>query len=137
MTDMGRAAGVALLLVLAGTASAEERKPDFGARKEEAIRNFATDAGKRYGESFGKEFAAQYAPTLNACTRETGAPMGDDFDLLLKIGAKGQVEEALVRPETRIADCFRRKARARTYPAPPSAGYWILNGITFSKAPTP
>jgi hypothetical protein len=129
--------GAALLLAVTAAATATDRKPDFEARKTEAMRNIASDAGKEYAESFGKEFGAEVAPTLNSCSQETGAAMGENFDLLLKIGAKGAVEEALVKPETKLAECFRRKAKARTYPAPPSAGHWVVNGINFTKAPAP
>ena len=126
-----------MLLAVAATGHGEDAKVDFEARKTEAMRNSARDAGKEYAESFGKEFGAEVAPTLNACSQETGAAMGENFDLLLKVGAKGAVEEALVKPETKLAECFRRKAKARTYPAPPSAGYWVVNGINFTKAPAP
>jgi hypothetical protein len=137
MTGIGRVAGTALALALAATAPAGDRKPDFDARKDEALRNLETDAGRKYVESFGKEFGAQYAPTLNACTQKTGAPMGDDFELLMKLGAKGEVVEAWVRPETKLAECFRKRAQARTYPTPPSAGYLVVNGIKFTKQPAP
>ena len=137
MAAIGRVASTVLTLALAATAPAADRKPDLDAWMDEAKRNFATDAGKKYGEAFGKEFGVQYAPTLNACAQETGAPMGDDFDLLLKLGAKGGVDEAWVRPETKLAECFRKRAKARTYPAPPAAGYWVVTGVKFTKPTAP
>ncbi|HEY6555444.1 MAG TPA: hypothetical protein VI669_18955 [Vicinamibacteria bacterium] len=137
MPGTGRVVGAVLLMAVTVAAQAADPKPDFEARKTEAMRNFKSDAGKEYAESFGKEFGAEYAPTLNSCSQETGAAMGENFDLLLKIGAMGAVEEALVKPETKLAECFRKKVQARTYPAPPSAGYWVVYGMKFTKAPAP
>ena len=55
-----------------------------------------------------------------------------DFDLVLKLSVEGRIEEALVRPETKLAVCFREETKPEKYPPPPSAGFWFVLGVRFS-----
>ena len=103
----------------------------FDQRLNEATRNLESEAGRKYGEAFSKEFGAQYAPRLSECLKQTGDPAAKDFDMLLKLTGDGQVEKALTKPESKLAVCFRDLTKKTKYPAPPSAGYWHLVGMRF------
>jgi hypothetical protein len=106
----------------------------FDQRLREASQNRISEAGRKYGEAFSKEFGAQYAPRLSACLKRTGGPAPDkDFQMLLKLAGDGQVEKAMVRPETKITACFRDLTKPTRYPAPPAAGYWYVVDMHFSK----
>ena len=112
-------------------AAVEEEK--FDQRLNEATRNLESEAGRTYGEAFSKEFGVQYAPRLSECLKQTGDPAAKDFDMLLKLAGDGQVEQALIRPETKVAVCFRDLTKKTKYPAPPSAGYWHLVAMRFRR----
>ena len=104
----------------------------FDRRLKEATQNLESDAGRKYGDAFSKEFGLQYAPRLSECLKQTGDPAAKDFEMLLRLAGDGRVEKAMVRPETKIAVCFRDLTKQSKYPAPPSAGYWHLVGMRFS-----
>jgi hypothetical protein len=119
---------VASILTLRLAAAADK---SFDQRVEEAAQNLESEAGRKYGAAFSKEFGAQYAPRLSECGKKTGDPAPKDFDMLLKLAGDGRVEKALVKPETKMATCFRDLTKQTQYPAPPSAGYWHLVGVRF------
>jgi hypothetical protein len=45
------------------------------------------------------------------------------FDLVLDLGGDGHVEEAMVRPETKLTTCFLALVKKDSFPPPPSAGF--------------
>lgn len=120
----------ASVLVLAHAAAEDET---FDLRLKEATRNLESEAGRKYGEAFSKEFGPQYAPQLSKCLEQTGDPAAKDFEMLLKLGGDGRIVKAMVRPETKVAVCFRDLTKQAKYPAPPSEGYWHLVGMRFSR----
>jgi hypothetical protein len=121
----------ASVLALEPVAAADET---FDQRLKEATQNRGSEAGRKYDEAFSKEFGAQYAPRLSRCLKQTGDPAPDtDFQMLLKLAGDGQVERAMVRPETKMAACFRDLTKPTKYPAPTSAGYWYVVDMHFSK----
>ncbi len=105
----------------------------FDQRVKEATQNLQSEAGRKYSDVFSKEFGAQYARRLSECLKQTGDPAAKDFEMLLKLAPDGHVEKAMVRPETKVAMCFGDLTKQAKYPAPPSAGYWQLVGMRFSK----
>ena len=125
---MMTAAASALAL---GLVAAEDET--FDQRLDEATRNLESEAGRKYGEAFSKEFGAQYAPRLSECLKQTGDPAAKDFEMLLKLAGDGRVEKAMVRPETKIAVCFRDLTKQTKQPAPPSSGYWHLVSMRFRR----
>jgi hypothetical protein len=114
-----------------GLAAAEDET--FDQRLEEAIQNRDSDASRKYGDASSKEFGAQYAPRLSECLKQTGDPAAKDFEMLLKLAGDGRVEKAIVRPETKIAVCFRDLTKQTKQPAPPSSGYWHLVSMRFRR----
>ena len=123
---------VAGLLIAALAVSPGHGEEDFEARWKDAERNRETSAGQHYEDAFGGAFSPVYAPWLNECAQKPGASM-ENFDLLVKIGGKGEVEQARVKPATQLAECFMALAKGKTWPAPPSPGYWWLAAVRFSE----
>jgi len=105
----------------------------FDQRLQEATQNRDSEAGRKYGDAFSKEFGVQYAPRLSECLKQTGDPAAKDFEMLLRLAGDGQVEKALVKPETKVAICFRDLSKQTKYPAPPSARYWHLVSMRFRR----
>src|SRR5258708_97446 len=103
----------------------------FDQRLEEATQNRDSEAGRKYGDAFSKDFGAPHAPPLSPCLKQTRDPAPKDFEMLLKLAGDGQVEKAMVKPETKVATCFRGLTKQTRYPAPPSAGYWHLVSMRF------
>lgn len=122
-------AGLVSAGLLASPVGAED---EFDVHFKDAERNRETSAGQHYEDASGEAMAPSYAPWLNECAQKDGASLGVSFDLLLKIGAKGLVEQALAKPETKLATCFMALAKGKTWPAPPSPGYWWLAAVRFS-----
>lgn len=122
---------IAASVLVAGVGAAQDET--FDGRLKEATRNQKSAGGKKYDESFSKEFGAHYALRLSECLKQTGESAPADFEMLLKLAGDGKVEEAMVRPETKVATCFRDLTKRAHYPAPPSAGYWHPVGMRFTK----
>jgi hypothetical protein len=122
---------VAAGALLAVAAIAEE--PDFFARLNEAREAVSSGAGKEFFDGpFSKAFYAQYPARLSQCMKTTGVDEPAGFDMLLRLSKDGRVESAAVRPESRLATCYRELAKKDVFPAPPSAGFWVPVSIRFS-----
>ena len=100
---------------------------------KDAVQNEQSAAGKLYGPAFQKEFGAGFAPRVTDCAKRMGGPNSDPFDVLMKLGATGKVEEALVRPRTPFSECFTELSKKASFPKPPSAGYWVVARMRFSQ----
>lgn len=116
---------VATLLSLACICSAADKK-----QLENALAavnaNLGTPAGKQYDDAMGKEFPEKYWSKVRDCKQSM--PVGtaiDPFDMFLKLAGDGKVQEALVHPETRFAECTRAALLTGQFSNPPHDGYWI------------
>ena len=127
------ATGGALALALLAATLCLSQDEDFDARWKEAERNREASDGKEYEDAFAKEFGAHYATSLTECAKETGEQPTEGFDLLLKVGARGTVEDALVRPATKFSVCFKGLTKQMTFGVPPSPGYWVLAAVRFKR----
>jgi len=132
---MGLVRGVrgATLAVLLRCALGHTEDEPFDVRMKDAQQNEQSPAGKLYDAAFQKEFGAGFAPRINECAKRTGGPHSDPFDVLMKLSATGEVEEALVRPRTQFSECFTELSKKTTFPKPPSAGYWVVARMRFSQ----
>jgi hypothetical protein len=118
----------------AGPATAPKAEVDaFEKRFREASGDVKTPAGRAYFEgAFSKQFYSIYPPGLSQCMQQTGeAPRS--FDLVLGLGADGRVEEATVRPETKLTTCFMARVQKDVFPPPPSAGFQVPVSVRFTK----
>ena len=131
--EKGRAVlGAVVGVVLAVAVLAEE--VDFVAQLNEAREAVFSGAGKEFFDgAFSKAFYAQYPARLSECMKQTGDTEQTGFDMLLKLARDGQVEVALVKPESPVAMCYRELAKKDVFPAPPSPGFWVPVSIRFTK----
>jgi len=92
--------------------------------------NVATDEGKAFDGEIGTQFGGRHANTMARCTEGVDGPNLAPFDLLMKIGGDGKVQEVLVRPDTRVAVCLRKAVAKDIYKKPPRPGYWVRIGMS-------
>ncbi len=81
---------------------------------------------------FTDAFFARFSTWINECTARVGAPF-DEFDLLITVGAKGNVERLRYAPKSRQADCFAGQLKAEVLPIPPKPSVVIPAGIRMNK----
>ena len=96
--------------------------------------NLKTPAGKQYDETIGKEFSANHLSNVKQCKQS--APAGastDPFDMLLKLDAKGNVQEVLIYPETPLAVCMRAALLDGKFSIPPHSDYWVNIHMQFKR----
>jgi L-ascorbate metabolism protein UlaG (beta-lactamase superfamily) len=94
---------------------------EFEKRLREASGDVKTPAGLAYFEgAFSKQFYPTYSPRLSACMQQTGETPRS-FDLVLDLDGDGRVEDAMVRPETKLTTCFMALVKKDQFPPPPSA----------------
>jgi hypothetical protein len=116
---------IALLLaffILLSVGLATDRK-QLSAALDAVNANLKTAAGKQYDEAIGKEFSEKYLASIKQCKQS--APSLNPFDMFLKLDAEGKVQEALVYPETQLANCARTTLLAGKFTPPPHNDYWI------------
>jgi hypothetical protein len=126
------ALGVLVMACVASEPSVAEEDA-FEANLKAAVDNRLTIAGTEYTTRFEKEYAAGFADRLNECGRRMGTMPSDPFDVLLRLGASGSVDEALVRPSSPFAECYVALCKKAKYPVPPSDGYWVVARMRFSR----
>ena len=85
----------------------------------------ATPEGKKYADEVGTAFGRDQGKSIQACATEVKRPDLSDFRVFVRVGAAGQVEEALVKPSTNLAACLQSKLRAWKVGAPPHADQWV------------
>jgi hypothetical protein len=123
--SLNRAKPCVAMLVLAATVfcqAADKRKLADALSAVEA--NLKSAEGKKYDESAGKEFSEKFLGSLRQC-RQTADGSDGPFDLLLKLDGGGKVQEALVYPETPLANCERAAMASAQFSPPPHQYYWI------------
>lgn len=87
--------------------------------------NAKTGEGAAYDTAVGRAFIEKHANTMTRCTDSAAVSDLQTFDLLMNIREDGRIDEALVRPETKVSLCVREAVRDDTFPAPPGAAYWV------------
>jgi hypothetical protein len=96
--------------------------------------NLKTTAGKQYDETIGNEFPARFQSSVKQCKQSLPAgSTASPFDMLLKLDARGKVQEVLVDPETALALCTRTALLAGSFSPPPRGDYWINIHMQFKR----
>jgi hypothetical protein len=116
---------LALLLaffILLSMCFATDRK-QLSAALDAVNANLKAAGGKQYDDAIGKEFSEKYLAGIKQCKQS--APSLEPFDTFLKLDADGKVQEALVYPETQLANCARTTLLAGKFTRPPHNDYWI------------
>ena len=92
-----------------------------------------TPEGKKFGASVGEAFGRVHGTTIQGCAKGTKRPDLSNFDLFLRIGGAGVVEEALVKPSTNLATCVQREMKGWRILAPPRAGLWVKVAVNLKR----
>ena len=124
---------LALFFVLPFAAKPKPLSMDDALKAAEA--NAATTEGKAYADEVRRHFAEQHEISLKECTQTANEPEATPFRLALRVGKKGAVEQAFVRPQTRVATCFGTTAMNDHLKRPPKPGWWLVLELTPKKEP--
>jgi hypothetical protein len=126
------AAGI--LLAILPNAHVIASEEDFATRLKQADLNIQAEPAHGFVHGpFSKHFYQQYPGWLSQCLKETGGGEATPFEIVMKLAADGRAETVLARPQTALASCFVKLVKARKFPAPPSAHFWLPVEIKFGK----
>jgi hypothetical protein len=119
-------------LLLMGRGAADE--PDFVSELNRARQIVAEEASARafYEGPFNKAFYAQYPGWLNQCTQRTGQSLAD-FDMLVSLSRRGQVQAVRFEPRGDLTKCFADLVSKEHFPEPPSAWLTLPVSIRIQK----
>jgi hypothetical protein len=118
------AMGLAVAMLSASSGDVAAQDP-VAAAESAAEAAAATPEGKRYEDVVATAFGRDQGKSIQGCAREVKRPDLSDFRVFVRIGAAGQVEEALVKPSTNIGACLQGKLKAWKVGAPPQAVQWV------------
>jgi hypothetical protein len=124
-----------LLLLSASALSFAADKKQLAAAIAAVDANLKTPAGKQYDEKLGSEFMEKHAATIRRCkqgVRRDATPPAP-FDLLMKLGADGKVDDVLVFPETAVGQCARTALLTGKFSPPPHSDYWVNVHMQFKQ----
>jgi hypothetical protein len=103
----------------------EDDDSGFAAALHEARENVKTPAGAQYDRAFASTFSAKHQDTVTRCGNEAGDEKPGTFDIVARVGDDGKLEQVLVDPNTKFAECVRASMTDDEYPAPPQPRYWV------------
>jgi hypothetical protein len=130
--SVGRSFSV-LLLVIGAIAlfcvAADKKQLSAAVAAVEA--NLKTAAGKQYDAQFGNELSQNYASAMKRCKESAPSGKPADFDMFLRLHQSGKVDEALIYPETPVAECDRTVLLVGKFSPPPHGDYWVNIHLQF------
>ena len=86
--------------------------------------NLETPEGQQYDARLAKEFPQKFTDTMKECAKSAGGEFGS-FELFLRLGKTGNVDQSLVEPPTSIAGCLLSKVQFSSFSPPPKPEYWV------------
>jgi hypothetical protein len=87
--------------------------------------NLQTPDGRNFDKQVAKIFAANYGDTLSECVKASGGTLLMPFDLAMRVGNSGAVEEVYASVVMDASSCVGAKVKTGTFPAPPRPSYWV------------
>ena len=105
------------------------------ARFGQAKRATQAGAGQKYLQGqFSPQFYGLFSTRLNECSQTTGeTPVGmPTLDMAIQLAADGHVLSALVKPHSKLTDCFAISIARETFAIPPTAGFWVPVRMRFT-----
>src|SRR5262249_31759154 len=79
---------------------------EISALRKVASANQKTAEGQQYYKVFHDEIVRNYASTYSRCAKPLGADISGSFDLLLRIGGDGEIQEVKPWPLTKLSTCL-------------------------------
>jgi hypothetical protein len=104
---------------------AEQPRTPTAVARQEAESNVRTPAGRAYEGVVIGRVDEWLRPALERCVKDAPPEERISFDVLVRVGAEGQAEEALFAPETAVARCVAPEFRSAKYPSPPQPSWWV------------
>ncbi len=89
-----------------------------------AEENAKTPAGRRYETALEARLDEWLRKSIEICVKGVPKDRRLDFDVLLRIGGKGEAEDVLLSPETDVGRCVEPDFRREQYPRPPQPSWW-------------
>jgi hypothetical protein len=116
---------IASLVALGGKAQASQEATDFETALKAADDNVKSKSGKKYDTAFARKAAPWLSSALARCTR--GLPDAElgPFTVLARVAESGLVEEVLIKPQTKVAECLKPDFAAHKGPKPPGPSWWV------------
>ena len=116
---------IGLAAVVSGGSRSVAAEAPVAAAESAAAAAAATPEGKKYEEEVATAFGRDHGKSIQTCAREVKRPDLSDFHVFVRVGAAGQVEEALVKPSSNLAGCLRAKLTPWKLGVPPRPDQWI------------
>jgi Domain of unknown function (DUF4034) len=87
--------------------------------------NLKTSEGTKFDGEVGKAFAAKYSAVVADCLKKSGDPFLIPFDLAMRLGKDGVVEQVHASVRSRVSACLSPQMEKAQFPAPPQPSYWV------------
>jgi hypothetical protein len=131
--NKGVLAAAVLLACPAGGDTPARGEDAFTAAEAEAKAGADTPEGKKFAEAVGAAFGREQSAAFSRCAKETKHPDLSNFELLLRVDAAGNVDQALAKPATNLAECVRAAVKSWKVGAPPRPGVWVKVAVNLKK----
>lgn len=90
-----------------------------------ADENVKTAEGRKFDGEIGKTFAANYSTVVSDCLKRSGETVLFPFDLALRLGKDGSVEQIYSSVTSRVSLCVKPEVQKGRFPVPPRESYWV------------
>jgi len=90
-----------------------------------ADENVKTPEGRKFDGEIGKTFAINYSTVVSDCLKRSGDPVLFPFDLALRLGKDGSVEQIYSSITSRVSLCLKPEVQKGRFPVPPQSSYWV------------
>jgi hypothetical protein len=121
-------------IVASGPARHVAAEDPVAAVEKAAESAVATPEGRKYEEEVATAFGRDQGKGIQACAKGVKRPDLSDFDVFVRVGATGLVEEALVKPPTNLSACLQGKLKAWRVGAPPRPDQWVRIQVKLKRA---
>jgi hypothetical protein len=115
---------IAWLLIALASSSAENSVTTLREAQSAVDANLSTPEGKAYDRQLSREFADKYLPTMRQCKQNSDGDLRS-FWILMKLAQDGAVNEVLLYPSTKLAECARETLLKGKLTTPPKPAYWV------------
>jgi hypothetical protein len=86
--------------------------------------NGQTPEGRQYDAKIARDFQEKFAVPTRQCVDAAGTDLGG-FDMFMRVGKEGIVEQLLATPTTAVSNCLVPKLYHAAFAPPPKPDYWI------------
>ena len=117
-------------ILFTSDSSSTQVHTDFDIALRSADSNLNLQGGEQYDDDFGRSCGPWLADEMVKCTSGLDSLDLKPFTFLFRVGSSGNIEEMLVRPNTKVAECLKSSFKIHFYPKPPSGSWWVKVNIS-------